>query len=69
MICWGRSVGCFIYSFVIQVISEKILYNTGFTAVWEIFYMKIIATIIPTDLITDLLLSSSYPFLQTKTKN
>ena len=32
MICWGRSIGCFIYSFVIQVISEKILYNTGFTS-------------------------------------
>ena len=30
--------------------------------------MKIIATIIPTDLVTKLLLSSSYPFLQTKTR-
>ena len=31
--------------------------------------MKIIVTIIPTDLVTNLFLSSFFPFLQTKNKN
>ena len=34
-ICWGRSTGCFIYSFVIQVISEKRLCSKVLLAVWE----------------------------------
>ena len=40
---------------------------------WEIFeryfYMKIIVTIIPTDVVTNLLLSSFCPFLPTKIKS
>ena len=31
-ICWGNSTGCFIYSFVIQEISEKTLSCKGFTS-------------------------------------
>ena len=31
-ICWERSTGCFIYSFVIQVIREKTLCRKGFTS-------------------------------------
>ena len=31
-ICWGRSTGCFIYSFLIQMISEKTLSNNAFTS-------------------------------------
>ena len=34
---WGCSTGCFIYSLVTQVISEKTLCNKGFIAIWEIF--------------------------------
>ena len=32
MICWGPSTSCFIYSFVIQVISEKTLCSKGSTS-------------------------------------
>ena len=40
-ICWGRSTGCFIYNFVIQVISEKTLCSKGFTSnLWDIFTWK-----------------------------
>ena len=35
----------------------------------DFFYMKIIVTIIPTDLVTNSLLSSLCSFLQTKNKN
>ena len=31
-ICWGHSTSCFIYNFVIQVISEKKLCSEGFTS-------------------------------------
>ena len=55
-----------IYSFVIQVTSEK-------TIVYEMLYLqfeiKIIMNIIPTDLFTNILLSFFCPFLQTKKKN
>ena len=60
---------CFIYNFVIQVISEKTLCSKGFTSnLREIFTWKLIVTIIPADLVTNLLLSSFCPFLQTKNK-
>ena len=35
-ICWRRSGGCFIYSFEIQVISEKRLCRKVLLAIWEI---------------------------------
>ena len=35
-ICWGRSRVCFIYSFMIQVISQKAMCSKGFLAIWEI---------------------------------
>ena len=35
-ICLGRSTGCFIYSFVIQVISEKHCVAKVLLAIWEI---------------------------------
>ena len=54
---------------MIQVISEKTLCSEGFTSNLRHFYKKIIVTIIPTDLVTNLLLSSLCPFLQTKNKN
>ena len=31
-ICWGCSTGCFIYSFAVQVISEKTLCSKGFSS-------------------------------------
>ena len=36
-ICWERSTGCFIYNFVIQVISKKGLCSKGFTSnlIWK----------------------------------
>ena len=58
---------CFIYSFVIQVISEKVLCIKDLR--FEIIYMKIIVTMSPTDLNTNSLLSSLCPFIQTKYKN
>ena len=36
-ICWGHSTGCFIYSFVIQVISEKNRVAKILLAIWDIF--------------------------------
>ena len=48
MICWGRSTSCFIYSFVIQVISEKALWSNGFTSnlrdifTWKLYFIYII---------------------------
>ena len=53
----------FVLFIVIQVISEKKLYSKGFIS------MKIIIAVIPTDLITNLLLLSFCPFLQTKNKH
>ena len=38
-IYWGRSTGCFFYSFAIQVISEKTLAKV-LQAIWEIFLPK-----------------------------
>ena len=35
-ICWGHSTGCFIYCFVIQVISEKHCVAKVLLAIWEI---------------------------------
>ena len=32
LICWGRSTCCFVYSFLIQLISEKTLSSKGFTS-------------------------------------
>ena len=61
-ICWGRSIGFFICSFVIQVISEKASCSKGIT--W-----KIIVARIAIDLVANLLLSSLCPFLQTENKN
>ena len=45
-ICWGCSIGCFTYSFVIQVISEKALYERVYLQFERCFYMKIIIAII-----------------------
>ena len=36
-ICWARSTGCFIYNFVIQVISEKQCLAKILLAIWDIF--------------------------------
>ena len=36
-ICWGRSIGYFLYSFVIQVISEKKKLAKVLLLIWEIF--------------------------------
>ena len=38
--CWSCSTGCFIYNFVIQVISEKPLCSKDLLAIWEIFLHK-----------------------------
>ena len=35
-ICWGHSTVCFIYSFMIQVISQKAIVAKVFLAIWEI---------------------------------
>ena len=59
----------FYLQFVIQVICEKTLCSKGFTKqLKRYFYMKIIVTIIPTDLVTNLFLSTFCAFLQTKNK-
>ena len=68
-ICLARSTDCFIYRSVIQVTSQKTLCRKGFTSNLRHFYMKVVATIIPTDLVTNSLLYSFCPFLQTKNKN
>ena len=69
-ICWGLSTGCFICSFVIEVISEKALCNKGFTNnLRDIFTINYNETIIPTDFVTNSFLSSFFPFLQIKNKN
>ena len=48
MICWASFSRCFIYSFVIQVISEKALCSRDFNSnLKDIFYIKTIAAIIP----------------------
>ena len=47
---------------------KKTLFNKSFTINLGVFYMKIIATIIPKDLGIDSLLSCFCPFLQTKNK-
>ena len=58
-ICWRRSTGFFTYRFFIQVVR----FHKEFE---RYFYMKIMVTIIPTDLVSNLLLSSFYPILQTR---
>ena len=52
-ICWGRSTGCFIYSFVNQVICEKTLSSKGFTSNFKDILNENNLTIIPTDLVTN----------------
>ena len=57
------STGSFIYNSVILVVSEKTLWSKGFTSnLREIFKIKIIVTIIPTNLGTKLLLPSFFFF-------
>ena len=64
---WGVSTSLFVSSFVFQAISEK---TQTFYKEFEIhFYMKIIVTIILTNLVTNSLLSLFCPFVETKTKN
>ena len=66
----GRSTSCFIYSFVIQMITEKNTVQRRFYQQFQrYFYVKIIVTITPINVVTNLLLSSFCPFLQTKSKN
>ena len=48
--------------------SEKTLCSKGFTSNLRDIFTKIVVTIIPTDLVTNLLVSSFCPFLQTKTR-
>ena len=64
-ICRGRSTGCFIYSFAIQMISEKYCAAKFYWQFEIYFYLKIIVTI---DLATNSLLSSFFPFLKPKTR-
>ena len=46
-ICWGRSTGCFIYNFVIQVISEKTLCSKDLLkgilkgTYWKVFMLQV----------------------------
>ena len=68
-ICRGRCTGCFIYSFVIQMISKETVQQKFYQQFERYFYMTIIVTIIPTELVTNLLLSAFCSFLQTKSKN
>ena len=57
-IFWESSTTCFIYFFTIQVISEKTLIAKVLVKPFEkYFYMKKIATLIPTDLVKNLLYS------------
>ena len=54
---------------MIQVVREKTLCSKGYTSIERYFYMKIIVTVIPTDVVTNLPLFSFCPLLQTKIKN
>ena len=65
--CWGRSTGCFIYSFAIQV-GEETLCSKGFTSNLRDILHENNRTIIPTYLVTKSLLYSFCPFLQTENK-
>ena len=69
-ICRGRSTDCFIYSFAIQMISEKYCAAKFYWQFEIYFYLKIIVTIdlAATDLATNSLLSSFFPFLKPKTR-
>ena len=69
-ICFGRSKSCFLYSFVLQVTSEKTLCSKQrFHNEFERdFYMKILVTIIPTNVVTNSLLSHVCPFVEIKNK-
>ena len=64
-----RSTNSFVYGFVFQVISEKTQCCKDFTRNLIDFYVKIIVTIIPTNLVANSLLSLSFPFKETKSKN
>ena len=65
--CWGRSTGCFIYSFAIQV-GEETLCSKGFTSNLRDILHENNRTVIPTYLVTKSLLYSFCPFLQTENK-
>ena len=57
---------CFVNKFVIQVISEKTLQQRSHQQFERYFYMNIIVTIIPTYLVTNLLLPLFCLFTETK---
>ena len=73
-ICWRLFTSCFIYGFAIQVTSEKTLCSKAikkrfYSQIARYFWMKIIANIIPTNLVVNLLLSLFCPAWETKNKN
>ena len=69
--CCVISTGCFVYGFLFQVIREKRLCSKdSIRHLREFLYeMKITVTIIPTNLVTNSLLSLSCPLVETKNKN
>ena len=67
-ICWGCSTGCLIYSFVIQVISEKHCVAKVLLAIWEISLQKNNRNCNFYRFSYNSLLSSFCIFLKTKTR-
>ena len=67
---WRAIYRLFYYGFVIQLMSKKTLYRKAFTSnLRDLFYMKIIVTIIPTDFAVNSLLVLFCPFLETENKD
>ena len=67
---WRTIYRLFYYGFVIQLMSKKTLYRKTFTSnLRDLFYMKIIVTIMPTDFVVNSLLTLFCPFLETKNKD
>ena len=67
-ICFGGSTDCFIYSFVIQVSSEKQKPCSFYQQFERYLCMKIIINIISTEIITNSLLSCFCLFYKPKTR-
>ena len=57
------STSCFIFGFVIQVVTEKTMCSKDLTSnSRDYFYIKIIEIVIPVNLVTSLLFSLFYRF-------